>query len=171
MKLEPGTVFWITGLSGAGKSTLAYRVVEELRDNRENVVLIDGDEFRALHDDELGHDRADRLKNAFRISRLARFLSLQGIHVVCATMSLFKEVHLWNRENLQRLREIYILANIDELKRRDPKGLYRNGRNLSGVDLDFDPPESPDLLIENHGTAEELLKRSNDVIALLGGRS
>ena len=40
----------------------------------------------------------DRRKNADRISRLSKFLDDQGIHVVCAILSIFPESREWNRK-------------------------------------------------------------------------
>ena len=103
---------------------------------------------------DLGHGRDDRLRNAYRISRLAALLSAQGITVVCATMSLFKECHDWNRANLPAYLEVYLRVPLHELKRRDPKGLYRRAAagqasGVVGMDLKYDEPASPHLLIDN----------------------
>ncbi|MEI7895381.1 MAG: adenylyl-sulfate kinase, partial [Myxococcales bacterium] len=124
-----GLVLWITGLSGAGKSTLAALVVDQLRATCPNVVLLDGDAFRALMGDGLGHTPDARLENAFRLARFARHLSRQGLIVVCATMSLFPEVWRWNRSNLPRYFEVYLRVPFGVLEKRDPKGLYGLARN------------------------------------------
>lgn len=153
----PGPVIWITGLSGTGKSTLARRVVADLRAAVGHALLIDGDDFRAMHENELGHDRADRLRNAHRIARLSQFVSAQGIPVVVATMSLFSEVHEWNRRQIPGYFEVLLTASIEFLARRDPKGLYARaasgagagaGDDVVGAGLAYDLPKSPDLRIE-----------------------
>lgn len=151
---RPGLVVWITGLSGAGKSTVAALVCAGLRKRDRSTVLLDGDAVRDVLGGDLGHGGKDRLLNAFRISRLAGLLSSQGVTVVCATMSLFKECHDWNRAHLPRYLEVYLRVSLDELKRRDPKGLYRRAAagqaaGVVGVDLPFDEPGKPHLLIDN----------------------
>ena len=45
---NPSRVIWITGLSGAGKSTLSVEVATRLRNWKQNVILLDGDELREV---------------------------------------------------------------------------------------------------------------------------
>jgi len=151
---RPGTVIWITGLSGAGKSVLGRRTYQLLRRRKSNVVLLDGDEFREVIDSSLGHDPRNRLLNARRLGRLCRLLSEQGIDVVCATMSLFAEIQRWNREQIRSYFEVYLRVPLPVLIARDARGLYsraRSGRtrNVVGIDLPFDEPRRPDLVLEN----------------------
>lgn len=151
-----GRVVWITGLSGAGKTTVADRVVEALRNQGRPVVLLDGDEMRAVFGSGLGHSRDDRLHLAQAYGRLCALLAGQGLTVVCATISLFAECHRWNRDNLPGYLEVYLRVPQDVLAARDPKGLYAavaNGsvQHVHGHDLPFDEPASPDLVIDNHG--------------------
>jgi adenylylsulfate kinase len=50
--------------------------------------------------------------------------------------------------------EVYLRVPLDELKRRDPKGLYQRAAagqasGVVGMDLEYDEPVSPHLLIDN----------------------
>lgn len=152
--MNPGRTIWITGLSGAGKSTLAAPVAASLRSMGEQVVLLDGDELRAVFGASAAvaqsHERAARLDLALRYSRLCRMLSMQGLTVVIATISLFREVQDWNRQNLPGYVEIFLDVPLDELRRRDPKGIYRRYdageiSDVSGLDVAVDYPIAPDL--------------------------
>jgi cytidine diphosphoramidate kinase len=159
---RPGLVIWITGLSGSGKSTIANGVWQELRRRGTHAILLDGDAVREVFGGDLGHGHEDRLRNAFRISRLAKLLSEQGTNVVCATMSLFRECHDWNRANLPAYLEIYLRVPMSELEKRDPKGLYKRAaageaKGVVGVDLPFDEPSKAHLLIENAAPATPAL--------------
>ncbi len=157
-------VVWVIGLSGAGKTTLAGKVVEELRNSVSNVVLIDGDEIREVFGNDLGHTLADRRRNADRICRLGKFLEDQGIHVVCAILSLFPESREWNRNNLRKYFEVFVDTPLDDLKQRDSKGLYARFEkgeisNVAGLDLFFPPPDAH-LVIRNNGSRDELLSHA-----------
>ncbi|MBI4577215.1 MAG: adenylyl-sulfate kinase [Planctomycetes bacterium] len=160
-QVSPGRVFWITGLSGAGKSSFALALAERLRARTSAVVLVDGDEFREVMGADLGYSPTDRLENARRICRACRCLSAQGLTVVCATMSLFRECHRWNRLHLERYTEVYIEASPATLRGRDRKGLVSSaleGRrdDVVGLGQGFDEPEEPHHRIPNDGGLEEL---------------
>ena len=149
-----GFVVWLTGLSGAGKSTIGQSVYEDLTVDMPNTVLLDGDSFREILGQDLGHDPRDRLTNAYRIARMCRYLSSQGINVVCCTMSLYPEIWEWNRENIPGYIEVYIKVSRETLFSRDPKGLYARAKkgeesNVIGMDIPFHEPVEPDLLLNN----------------------
>ena len=55
-------VYWLTGLSGAGKTTIGRLWYEELKRSGEKVVLLDGDELRAVFGGGFGFTAEARLK-------------------------------------------------------------------------------------------------------------
>ena len=155
-KDDQGLVIWITGLSGAGKSSIARDLVRRLKSAGDaGVVLLDGDQVRgAVGDPGIGHDRASRLTNALRICRFAKLLADQDLKVVVATMSLFKEIHAWNRLHLHDYFEVYVKVELDVLKARDARGLYSHAArgdvgDVVGIHVPYDEPESPDLIVDN----------------------
>lgn len=163
-----GQTIWITGLSGSGKTTLAVELTQRLRALGEPVVMLDGDELRAVFGADgilaQNHSRERRLALAMQYARLCRLIANQGLIVVIATISLFKEVHAWNRANLNNYFELYLKVPVEELRRRDPKGLYRkfdDGEiaNVAGFDLAIDKPESADWAPDLRGgrTVAELM--------------
>jgi adenylylsulfate kinase-like enzyme len=169
-------VIWITGLSGAGKSTLGYDVVTRLRAAGKAVVMLDGDELRevfgAVAANAQNHGREGRLALAMQYSHLCRILAAQELTVVIATISLFREVHAWNRANLPGYFEVYLRVPVEELRRRDPKGIYRRFdagelTHVAGLDLPIDEPEAADWVVAFAPErpvavlAEDLLNRLN----------
>jgi adenylylsulfate kinase-like enzyme len=172
--MAKGKIFWITGLSGAGKTTLALELVKRLRSEGFPVIFLDGDELRevfgAASFNEKNHGREGRLALAMQYAHLCRVLAGQGFTVVIATISLFREVHQWNRQNLPGYFEIYLKVPIEELRRRDSKGIYKKFdageiQNVAGLDLQVDEPAKPDLLelFREKGailqTVEQILKK------------
>ena len=153
-------VIWITGLYGSGKSTIATKIQELLRLKGIKSIIIDGDQFRsAVNDDACGHDKESRIRNAFRICRLVKFIADQGFIVIVATMSLYHVVHEWNRKNLPRYHEVFLDVDMEILRERDPKGYYKKADsgaidNIVGVHLDAEIPKEPDLVIENNDNIE-----------------
>jgi len=169
--LEKGTFYWISGLSGAGKTTIGKLFYDYLKSKKDNVVLIDGDVLREITGDndfsEAGRDNRVK-KNA----RLFALLTDQGIDVVNCSIGLRNKYREWNREVITNISEIYIKVSLEELLRRDPKGLYRRAlnhetQNVYGIDLPYDEPEHPAVVVCNEGdmTPEGALKQ---IITTLG---
>ncbi len=167
-----GRVLWITGLSGAGKSTLAQGVTARLRATGGPVVLLDGDELRdvfgAVAANEKNHGREGRLGLAMQYAHLCRVIAAQDVTVVIATISLFREVHAWNRANLPGYFEVYLKVPVDELRRRDPKGIYRRFdagelAHVAGLDLPIDEPEAADWVVQ-FGAGESLTTLVEDLL-------
>ena len=144
-----GKCYWVTGLSATGKTTLSKLLVDNFRASGRVVVHLDGDELRQVLSDE-AYTREERIALGMRYSRLCKLLTDQGINVVISVIGLFKELHTWNRENIENYIEIFIDTPLDELKRRDPKGIYKKFdsgeiKNVAGIDLKIDFPVNPDV--------------------------
>lgn len=170
-----GRVLWITGLSGAGKSTLAHEVVARLRAAGDAVVMLDGDVLRevsgAVVANAQNHGREGRLALAMQYARLCHVIAAQGLTVVIATISLFREVHAWNRANLPGYFEVYLKVPEEELRHRDPKGIYRRFdagelTNVAGLDLPIDEPEAADWIVafEPERTVAALAEELNQIL-------
>ena len=132
---EKGSVYFFTGLAGAGKTTVGGLFYRRLKERRPDAVLIDGDQCRT----------AD-----------------EGRDVVICSIAMYSEIRDWNRENIENYREIYVKVTRETLYRRDQKKLYSSGaRNVVGVDLPYDEPERPDIVIQNDGeeTPEQIVER------------
>jgi adenylylsulfate kinase-like enzyme len=154
-----GRVYWITGLSGAGKTTVGRELWRRLRAAGRSAAFLDGDIVREVIAEDLGHSTNNRRKSAMRNARLCRLLSSQGLDVVCPTISLFHEVQRWNRENIPGYCEIYLRVPMEELRRRDSKGIYAAAhrgelRDVVGLDVPAELPEKPDLVLDNFGALD-----------------
>ena len=148
---NPGTVYFFTGLSGAGKTTVGGLFYRRLKSTKPNVVYLDGDEIRLAFGEDVGYTHEERLRWAGRIFRVCKLLSDQGIDVICCSIAMFDTVRRWNREHIPNYKEIYIRVKKETLIQRNQKGLYTAGHNVVGVDLPFDEPKSPDLILQNDG--------------------
>ena len=146
-----GKVIWITGLSGSGKTTIAREVVKHFKDDGLQVCMLDGDEIREAMGNDLGHNFEDRLKSAYRMSRLAKMISQQGLNVVVATISLFKEIHDFNRSKLKNYTEVYIENDVALLQSQNSKNIYTDCdvNEIVGLGLKFHLPDNPNIKINN----------------------
>lgn len=157
--LEPGVVYWLTGLSGAGKTTVARAVARRLREQGRSTVLLDGDVLREIFPRGVETGLEARRTLAGGYSRLCRELANQGLDVVCATISMFHDVRAWNRAHISRYVEVFLRVPREELQRRDPKGIYARlaagtETNVMGFDAPAEWPLNPDLVLENHGETD-----------------
>ncbi len=151
---SPGKVFWLTGLAGAGKTTIGNEFYQRLKRERNNVIFLDGDELRNVIGRRYGYSLSDRKKIASMYGRLCLMISNQGIDVICATISMFNFVRKWNREHIKNYFEVYIKVPVETLLERDQKQLYSRSqcgteKEVVGIDLFFEEPESPDLVLIN----------------------
>jgi len=119
--------YWITGLPGSGKTTLAEALVKQLKKQGNPVVHLDGDLLRAVLGSRFGYCVEDREYLAMVYSRLCKMFVSQGFDVVIATVSFFRKVHLWNRDNIDGYMEIFLNATPELLAQRDQKRLYSRG--------------------------------------------
>lgn len=148
---------WITGISSAGKTSVAHHVRILLSSSGRLPIVIDGDLIRHALGGAHGHDLDSRRKMAFIYARLSRILAAQGHDVVCATISLFKDVHRWNRQHLDRYIEVLLDVPLEVARDRDTRGVYSDdGAEAVGVGLPAEYPTEPDIVISNHGSVTPL---------------
>lgn len=156
-RINEGVLVWITGLPGAGKSTLSQTLLSKIKKKYKKmpIVHMDGDDFRNLMDNDLGYSESERIKNAYRIVRICHYLYLQGLVVICSTVSLYKEIHEWININFSNKYLIFIECDQQLLIDRNQKKLYekiinKKIKNLIGIDQKYNKPENPDLIIKNN---------------------
>ncbi len=154
-------VVWIVGMYAAGKTTVGDALYHTLKKESRNVVFINGGDIRSIMGHDLGHSMEERLVNAGRSSRLCKYLNDEDIHVICAFQSLFHSTQEWNRANISDYFEVFLDVSFDTLLKRDHKNLYRRAlsgslSNVVGVDLEFVPPQNPDLVLDNNEDLEDV---------------
>ena len=146
-----GFTIWFTGLSGAGKSTVARALERRLRDAGDPVEVLDGDECRTLLSRDLGFSKQDRDHNVCRIGYVARLLSRNGVAVLVAAISPYRAARNAVRDSHDApFFEVFVDCPLDELERRDVKGLYARARageiaQMTGISDPYEAPVSPDI--------------------------
>ena len=157
-----GFTLWFTGLSGAGKSTLAQVVRDVLVSRGRRVEILDGDEVRTNLSKGLGFSKEDRDTNIRRIGYVARLLSRNGVVAITAAISPYREIRDEVRQSHEApFVETFVDCALDELVRRDRKGLYAKAlrgelQHFTGVSDPYEPPPAPDIHVRSdRETVEE----------------
>ncbi|MBF7042768.1 adenylyl-sulfate kinase [Campylobacter volucris] len=165
----PHPIIWLTGLAGSGKSTIGKALYEKIKEKNKNIIYLDGDELRDLLG-HYGYDKKGRIDIALKRAKFAKFLNEQGMIVVVTTISMFNEIYKYNRDNFKNYIEIYVKCEMQELIKRDQKGLYTQAlegkiKEVVGVDINFDEP-NPNLVIEN-SHKNKLNEKINKIIKVI----
>ena len=84
------------------------------------------------------------------------------MNVICCTISLYDHLHRRNRKSFSGYFEVFLDTPFQQLRERDRKKLYSTemphvAKNVVGVDLPYNKPKNPDLVIKNIKSKEELL--------------
>jgi adenylyl-sulfate kinase len=156
--MSQGFTLWFTGLSGAGKTTLTGAIVPRLRERGVRIEVLDGDEVRTNLSKGLGFSKEDRDTNIRRIGYVARLLARNGVGVIAAAISPYREIRGEVRHSIEgdgaRFIEVYVKASLDALIERDVKGLYKKAlageiKQFTGVSDPYEEPHNPEVVVES----------------------
>lgn len=168
-------VLWLTGLSGAGKSTLASALAPPLREKLGRCEVLDGDDVREFLSKGLGFSKEDRETNVLRIAYVASLLAKNDVPVVVAAISPYADAREAARNLIgpERFVEVHADCTLDELARRDVKGLYKKAlagelSNFTGVSDPYEAPQNPDVRVDS--ATMSLEESLSAVLATLSAR-
>jgi bifunctional enzyme CysN/CysC len=152
MKQQTPRCIWFTGLSGAGKSTIANLLEKRLHAIGQHTYILDGDNVRHGLNRDLGFTEADRVENIRRIAEVAKLMVDAGLIVIVSFISPYRAERRLARSLFadSEFVEVFVDAPLAECERRDAKGLYAKARrgelkNFTGIDSDYEVPETPDI--------------------------
>jgi adenylylsulfate kinase len=156
MSKQKGFTLWMTGLSGAGKTTLTTELVRVLSNHGLAIEVLDGDEVRTNLSKGLGFSKEDRDTNIRRIGYVSRLLSRNGVGVITAAISPYRDV----RDEVRRLVEndgalfieVFVKCPIAVLAERDVKGLYKKAlageiKEFTGVSDPYEEPLAAEVVV------------------------
>ena len=159
---------WLTGLSGSGKSTIAKALELKFANMGSAAFILDGDNVRHGLNKDLGFSEIDRTENNRRISEVAKLMNEAGLIVITAFISPFIEDRANARELIgyNNFIEVFIDADINTCRTRDPKGLYKKvdaGKimDFTGIGSPYEAPIAPDIYLD---TSKMSISESVDLV-------
>ena len=176
MSDHKGFTLWMTGLSGSGKSTITEVLIDEFEERGIPLEVLDGDVVRENLSKGLGFSKEDRDTNIGRIAFVADLLSRNGVPVITAAISPYRET----RDNARKLHEgkgrfveVFVATSLEECEERDTKGLYAKARrgelpDFTGIDSPYEAPESPEVRVDTTSMTPE--EAAEQVVAYLRER-
>jgi len=172
--VSTGFTVWFTGLSGAGKTTLGAHLAEVLRVRGQRVEVLDGDVVRTNLSKGLGFTREDRDTNIRRIGFVAKLLTRNDVAVIVGAISPYRGVRDEVRQEIGNFIEVYVRCPLDELIRRDVKGLYERAlkgevTQFTGVSDPYEEPLNPEVTVyTDRETIEESAAKVVEALERLG---
>ena len=156
---RPVTVLF-TGLTGSGKTAIGQAVERRLFDNGRAVALIDGEQVRRGLSLDLGYTAEDRSENLRRSAHLAHTLNEAGLICLASFVAPSDAV----RQKVGKLigdgrfLVVHVATPLEVCRQRDTKGQYKRAdegelRNFPGVTAPYEPPETPDLVLDASTTS------------------
>lgn len=152
-----GCTVWFTGLSGAGKTSIAFELEAFLVSRGIPAYGLDGDNVRRGLNKNLGFSKEDREENIRRVAEVAKLFADSGVVSLCSFVSPFAE----DREMARNIHkdsdlpffEVFVDTPLNICEQRDVKGLYKKARQgsikgFTGVDQEYEKPETPDLVVK-----------------------
>jgi len=171
---DNGYTLWFTGLSGSGKTTITNLLVKELLQRGSKLEVLDGDVVRENLSKGLGFSKEDRDTNIRRIAFVADLLSRNGVPVITAAISPYRELRDEARDLMgDRFIEVFVKASVEVCADRDPKGLYEKAfageiKEFTGVSDPYEEPLNAELTLDTENESPE--ESAGKIISLLEER-
>ena len=158
--MEEGFVIWLTGLPCSGKTTLAKMLENWFKLKGYPVERLDGDTIRQGLTADLGFNKQDRERNIERVTYVAKLLSRNGIVVIAAFVSPYREMRQKIRQEVTNYIEIYVACDLDVCIQRDVKSMYNKAmrgeiNDFTGASDLYEEPYCPDVIVHTDKQTEE----------------
>jgi adenylylsulfate kinase len=152
---------WVTGLPASGKSTLVASLKSQLAERGIDVAVLESDVLRQVLTPRPRYDEEERETFYRQMVYIGALLTRHGVPVIFDATSNRHAFRDQARQQIPHFLEVYLEVYVDTplevCAARDPKGIYRKGRegvarDVPGLNATYEPSGSPDVLI--HGDSE-----------------
>ena len=162
--MEAGFAVWITGLPASGKSTVSSALEKELASLGVNVAVLESDALRKVFTPNPRYDEEERDLFYGAVAYVGRILTEHGVSVIFDATANRRAYRDRARREIARYLEVFVDCPLAVCMARDPKGIYRRGREGSasgvpGLTADYEPPAAPDVVVQGETEAPAVAAR------------
>ena len=127
-------ILWFTGMSGTGKSYYSKYISDNYKNYKIN--MLDGDIIRGRYDIPVGFTYDDICKNNLTIKDIVKKDYQNYDITIISVISPYENIrNQIKREFNKDLSFIYMHSDIESLRQRDTKGLYKKADNKEILNL------------------------------------
>ena len=151
---------WVTGLPASGKSTIVRELAAALAVREVEVAVLESDVLRAVFTPHPRYDDEERETFYRQLAYVGVLLTKHGVPVIFDATANRQTYRDNARKQIPRFLEVYVECPLEICMSRDPKGIYRAGREgstttLPGLQESYEPPASPDVVVSGDSEAPE----------------
>lgn len=161
MSDKQGFAIWLTGLPASGKSTLAETVSAHLEARDVQIQILDSDDLRAVLTPEPTYCREERDWFYGVLVHIGQLLTRNGVNVIFAATARRQAYRDQARQSIEQFVEVHLDCPLEACLARDQKGIYAKGlageaTTVPGLQVPYEPPESPEVTVNTeHQPPEE----------------
>jgi adenylylsulfate kinase len=169
-KVNRAFAIWITGLPASGKSTLTVALNTEFSNRGVDVVVLESDVLRRILTPCPRYDEEERRLFYHQMTWIGTLLTTHGVPVIFDATANHRGYREEARAGIAQFLEVYVATPLEVCISRDPKGIYRRGRedafaSVPGIQAIYEAPLNPDVVI--HGDREVPASAAQRIIAKL----
>ena len=148
---------WVTGLPASGKSTIVKALSSALAARGLDVAVLESDVLRTVFTPHPRYDEEERQTFYRQLVYVGTLLAKHGVAVIFDATANRRVYRDHAREQIPRFLEVYVECPLEICMARDPKGIYRAGREgtatiVPGLQDAYEPPVNPDVVV--HGDSD-----------------
>ncbi len=156
-KVQIAFAVWVTGLPASGKSTFTAALTAQFAARGLDVAVLESDVLRKVFTPHPRYDEEERAAFYEQMVYVGVLLTQHGVPVIFDATANRNRA----RQQIPEFLEVYVDSPLETCALRDPKGIYRAGLTgkagaVPGLEVEYEPPESPDVIVHGDRESPEL---------------
>ena len=172
-KTQVAFAVWITGLPASGKSTVAVSLKAQLAARGVHVAVLESDALRPIFTPHPRYDEEERDTFYRQMVFVGALLTRYGVPVIFDATANRRRHRDQAHQEISKFLEVYVDCPLATCIARDPKGIYRAGREgaaiaVPGLQAAYEPPLNPDVVVR--GDSDDPEAAAKRIMAKLAER-